>query len=94
MWAATPACRFDFVEYVVGHLPRVGGFDENGVAGERGFFEGLEASEVRLLAVDEDVDDQPIVPFQVREHLPDRLEAHIFGGNRLLIDDHGHRGGS
>jgi len=74
----------------VASLARVGGFDEQGVPVNGGTAEGAEGPGVRLEAIDEHVNHQPVFPLQMRQHLAHGLEAERLGFEWLVIDGHRH----
>jgi hypothetical protein len=78
----------DLVQDTAGHLAGIGGFDEDGVAGE---WMALEMGAVRLLAVDEDLHDQPVAAAEMGEDLPEVPQPQRINRQRLVIDGDWHR---
>ena len=80
----------DLIEYFRGDLLWFDRLDEHRVLAERVAAQRFEAAQVRLVPVDEDVNNKPVPRPQVRQHFADRGEPERVGGQGFIIDSDTH----
>ncbi len=61
-------------------------FDKQGFAQHSRLANEPDLRQVRLLTIDQQIDDQPVVILQMRQHLPHRRQPQFLSRQWLLID--------